>query len=49
MLDLPPSNTAVRGLSRCKEVFKKLVELLDSTSVPTVTRGTYEKWIQGTA
>jgi len=53
MLDLPPSNTTVgnrvRGLSRCKAEFKKLVELLDSTSVPTVARGTYEKWIQGTA
>lgn len=49
MLELPASNTTVgnriRSHSRCKAAFSDLISLLDSSSVPTVARSTYDKWV----
>jgi hypothetical protein len=36
-----------RSHSRCKAEFKELVGLLDSSSVPTVARSVYDKWLLG--
>jgi hypothetical protein len=51
MLELPASNSTVgnriRSHSRCRAAFKELVGLLDSSSVPTVVRSVYEKWLLG--
>lgn len=51
MLELPASNSSVgsriRSHSRCKVKFKELVGLLDSSSVPTVVRSIYDKWLLG--
>jgi len=49
MLELPASNSTVgnrvRSHSRCKAGFKELVGLLDSSSVPTLVRSVYDKWL----
>jgi hypothetical protein len=51
MLELPASNTTVgnriRSHSRCRAEFKELVGLLDSSSVPTLVRSVYDKWLLG--
>lgn len=50
MLDLANSNTVVgnriRGHGECRARFKGLVDLIDSTSVPTPARGAYNKWMR---
>jgi len=51
MLDLPASNTTVgnriRSHRSCRAEFRALVDLLDSSSVPTVSRSIYDKWLAG--
>lgn len=51
MFELPTSNSMVgnriRSHARCKAEFKKLVGLLDNSSVPTVVRSVYDKWLLG--
>ncbi len=53
MLELPTSSKAfgrhLQSYDNCKTRFRNLVKMLDSTSVPTVARNTYNKWINGTA